>query len=94
MTQKQRVKLRLDCAMRQGGICYWCGKKMGEITLDHIKPLHLGGADSAKNCVASCKHCNQQKSNHTAPEFIRRKLLDVQAFMNSEGFKRYVGVKK
>ncbi|PZQ44292.1 MAG: hypothetical protein DI551_10430 [Micavibrio aeruginosavorus] len=89
MGKKERAKLRLDLAMRQGGLCYWCGKKIRGLTIDHIKPLHLGGQDTPKNCVACCQSCNQQKSNHTPSEFIRRKLLDIQTFMNSDGFKKY-----
>lgn len=93
--KKLRLELRMDLAMRQDGVCYWCGKKMGlVVTLDHIKPRSLGGQDTLKNCVAACEACNKEKSNHTASEFIRRKLLEIQAFMNSEGFKKYVRGRK
>ena len=43
------------------GKCYWCGKKVGEITQDHVIPLSKGGLHVAENVVASCLSCNCSK---------------------------------
>lgn len=65
---------------RQGGKCHWCKHRMLTIagplqaTIDHVKPIAVGGMNSKKNLVAACYECNQQRGkdmhiggNPTAP---------------------------
>ena len=42
------------------GKCALCGKKITyqELTLDHINPIFVGGADELENIQASCYACN------------------------------------
>lgn len=40
-----------------------------QATLDHVKPLARGGADSEANTVAACVACNTAKGVMTAPMF-------------------------
>jgi len=62
---------------------------MKQVTLDHVISRRIGGEDVEENCVAACGACNGLKADRTPEEFIRRRLLDMQKFLESEGFKRY-----
>ena len=60
-------KLRSFIFSRSGGKCVYCGAKATEI--DHVIPKAKGGTNSSYNLAASCKSCNQMKSNKTLKEF-------------------------
>ena len=60
-------KLRSFIFNRSNGKCVYYGAKAEEI--DHIIPRAKGGTNSTYNLVASCKSCNQMKSNLTLKEF-------------------------
>ena len=60
-------KLREFIFSRSNGKCSYCGKQAQEI--DHIVPRSKGGTDSSYNLVASCRSCNERKSNLTLKEF-------------------------
>lgn len=42
--------------------CDYCGAE-GELTIDHLIPLHRKGPDSQANKVQACKSCNSSKSD-------------------------------
>lgn len=50
--------------------CQYCNKAfMGdELTIDHVFPKSRGGQFSWKNCVTSCRICNNYKKNRTPEE--------------------------
>ncbi len=50
--------------------CLYCGKYFSRklLTRDHIIPSSRGGHDDWINVVASCKRCNQYKSDHLLDE--------------------------
>ena len=60
-------KLRSFIFSRSNGKCVYCGAEAIEI--DHIVPRAKGGTNSTYNLVASCRACNQMKSNKTLKEF-------------------------
>ena len=60
-------KLRSFIFGRSNGKCVYCGAKATEI--DHVIPRSNGGTNSTYNLVASCRACNQMKSNLTLKEF-------------------------
>ena len=60
-------KLRSFIFNRSNGKCVYCGAKATEI--DHVIPKSSGGTNSTYNLVASCRACNQMKSNKTLKEF-------------------------
>ena len=60
-------KLRSFIFSRSGGKCVYCGAPAQEI--DHVIPRAKGGTNSAYNLVASCRACNQMKSNLSLKEF-------------------------
>lgn len=58
---------REEMAWRQGGVCYYCAhpfiyeEEGARATLDHIKPVALGGQDTEANYCAACRQCNLDK---------------------------------
>ncbi len=54
--------------------CELCGQRLlfSNMTLDHIVPLSMGGADDMENLQASCFACNQFKSNILPDDFMDR----------------------
>lgn len=74
---------------KQFGLCFWCGRPLRQPTRDHVIPKSRGGYGLRGNTVAACYRCNGAKSNRTPEEFIRMKLLEFKAFLQSEGFKRF-----
>ena len=49
------------------GRCAYCGAKAEEI--DHIVPRSKGGTDSVNNLAATCRTCNEKKSNLSLKAF-------------------------
>jgi len=57
--------------------CYWCGYHLTyEIsTIEHIKPVSMGGEDCLSNCKIACKKCNKKRGILTPEEFINNEWL-------------------
>ena len=60
-------KLRDFIFFRSNGKCFYCGKQAQEI--DHIVPRSKGGTNSVNNLTATCRACNEKKSNLSLKEF-------------------------
>lgn len=60
-------KLRSFIFNRSNGKCVYCGAQATDI--DHVIPRANGGTNSTYNLVASCRACNEKKSNLTLKEF-------------------------
>jgi 5-methylcytosine-specific restriction endonuclease McrA len=64
-----RVKLaRREIFRRDNFTCQYCGKRSGELTVDHIIPRHLGGQHTWSNVVTACAQCNHRKGGRTLAE--------------------------
>ncbi len=52
------------------GLCHYCQQKFapGELTMDHVVPLALGGRSVKNNLVPCCKGCNTAKRASLPPE--------------------------
>lgn len=59
---------------RDRQVCQYCGRKGGDLTVDHVMPRSRGGEDSWENLVAACLRCNNRKGDRT-PEEARMPLL-------------------
>ena len=70
-------KLRSFIFSRSDGKCVYCGAKATEI--DHVVPKANGGTDSTYNLVASCRTCNQKKSNLSLKEFGKKMNKDFSS---------------
>lgn len=67
-------KLRSFIFNRSNSKCVYCGAKATEI--DHVIPRANGGTNSVYNLVASCRICNQMKSNLTLKAFGKKMNKD------------------
>jgi len=69
---QMRLRLRWQCiAVHRRLICHYCRRPMTnkQCTLDHVRPISLGGEDSPDNVVLACRCCNQQKAAMTLAEW-------------------------
>jgi hypothetical protein len=58
----------------QGDPCSYCGGPAGEV--DHIEPVHRGGADEWENYTAVCRACNTSKMTSPLLAFLLRRRVD------------------
>lgn len=59
---RPRVKLtRREVFRRDNYTCQYCGRKVNNLTIDHVVPRHLGGLHTWTNVVAACPACNHFK---------------------------------
>ena len=56
------------------GRCELCGRKilLDDMTIDHIKPLSMGGEDDVENLACACLPCNILKGNILPEDFLER----------------------
>ena len=54
------VRIRQQVLERDDFICQHCGTGQ-RLTIDHVKPVVLGGGNGAENLQALCKSCNSRK---------------------------------
>lgn len=59
-------RLRFEVLRRDSFCCRYCGLHAADgrgLTVDHVLPRALGGADTAENLVAACSDCNEGKAS-------------------------------
>jgi hypothetical protein len=58
-------RTRFEVLRRDGYRCRYCGTVAadGELTIDHVLPVSLGGSDGPDNLVAACQGCNAGKAS-------------------------------
>jgi 5-methylcytosine-specific restriction endonuclease McrA len=63
---RARVKMtRKEVFRRDNFTCQYCGSQSRDLTIDHIKPKHLGGEHTWDNMVTACSYCNHKKGGRT-----------------------------
>ena len=74
---RPHVKLtRREVFRRDNYTCQYCGRKVPNLTIDHVMPRHLGGKHIWTNVVTACSSCNHMKGGRRLEEsFVR--LLTV-----------------
>lgn len=92
--------------IKSKGICFYCDiqtvfegpanfekAKDNQFTVDHKKPVDLGGGESPTNLVGCCQRCNMIKKNMTEEEFRRRfaKYLNERKNNANQGKAEKVG---
>lgn len=77
--------------MNAHGRCTLCGKKilLEDMTIDHIKPLSMGGADSVENLACTCYLCNMLKGNALPDDFFER-ITDIFMYQTEKKCKSKV----
>lgn len=72
---RPRVKLsKREILRRDNFTCQYCGQSTAVLTIDHVKPRHLGGTHDWYNLVTACPSCNHRKGGRTT-EQAQMKLL-------------------
>jgi 5-methylcytosine-specific restriction endonuclease McrA len=59
--------------IRQNGRCHYCGDYLDppDMTIDHMTPRCLGGADALANMAGACYRCNQEKHERRYWNYLR-----------------------
>ena len=67
---------RRNIFARDLNTCQYCGLRFptGELSLDHVVPLSLGGQNRWDNVVCACTNCNKRKGGRT-PDQAGMKLI-------------------
>ncbi|HEY3313169.1 MAG TPA: HNH endonuclease [Anaerolineales bacterium] len=66
---RPQVKLsRREVFRRDNYTCQYCGRKVSNLTIDHVVPRHLGGKHIWTNVVTACATCNHQKGGRRLEE--------------------------
>lgn len=60
---REHDRIRQRILARDGGVCTRCGIGIGKLVVDHIIPIHLGGAESDENRKILCVACHKLKSD-------------------------------
>ena len=90
---KKVVLTRKNIIKRDHHQCQYCGGKSSPMTVDHIVPKTMGGADSWENLVCACVSCNNKKGNRT-PEQAGFLLIRTPLKPNHLTFIQYfVGIR-
>lgn len=63
------------------GRCELCGQEISykKMTLDHIVPLAMGGADELENLQCTCRTCNEFKGHILPADFMER-IKEIYVF--------------
>ncbi|MBM4411544.1 MAG: HNH endonuclease [Chloroflexi bacterium] len=69
---------RREVFQRDQERCQYCGRRGGDLTLDHVLPKHRGGPHVWENLVTACRECNHRKGGRT-PQEARMELLKQPA---------------
>lgn len=79
---------------RANGRCELCGRKIlfVDMTLDHVKPLSMGGEDNVNNLSCTCEPCNFFKGNILPDTFFERISL-IYLYQMEKKFKGKLGWK-
>lgn len=78
---------RLAVYTKANGYCQLCGGAVtfNDMTLDHIVPLDLGGADDISNLQCACDACNKFKDN-IKPEIFEEKIRSIFKYQMQKKF--------
>lgn len=70
MARAIKPNTRLEIYKRDGYRCVACGSA-NQLTVDHIKPVSVGGSNEPGNLQTMCHNCNTRKGNYMPTWFER-----------------------
>ena len=77
--------------LNAGGRCELCGRKilLDDMTIDHVKPLSMGGEDDVSNLACTCLPCNVFKGNILPENFLNR-INDIFMYQTEKNTKHKI----
>jgi hypothetical protein len=57
------TKVKKEVSAKFKGKCFYCGRKLKDMHIDHLIPITVGGRHTLKNFVLACPWCNVSKKN-------------------------------
>lgn len=83
-------RTRFEVLRRDNYTCRYCHSADRPLTVDHVLPVALGGADTADNLVAACRDCNHGKAS-TGPGEATVAQVDADAVRWAAAVRRASG---
>lgn len=85
-------RLRFEIFRRDNHTCRYCGGAAPDVklTIDHVTPTALGGADTADNLVTACSSCNSGKTS-SSPDAHHVAAVSDDALRWADAMKQAVG---
>ncbi len=80
-------RTRFEVLRRDNYTCRYCRNTENPLTIDHVIPVSLGGADDPANLVACCIDCNAGKAS-SAPDSSLVAQVDADALRWAAAMKR------
>jgi 5-methylcytosine-specific restriction endonuclease McrA len=90
--RKRILLTRKNVLIRDNHTCCYCGATRGAMTVDHIIPKNLGGAESWENLVCACEKCNNRKGDRTLTQAGMALLRKPTRPNHITYIQRFVGV--
>ena len=69
-------RTRFEVLQRDNHTCRYCRSTEGQLTVDHVTPVALGGTDDPSNLVAACRDCNAGKASSNPDEATVAQVQD------------------
>ena len=69
-------RTRFEVLRRDNHTCRYCRSTEGQLTVDHVTPVALGGTDDPSNLVAACRGCNAGKASSNPDEATVAQVQD------------------
>jgi 5-methylcytosine-specific restriction endonuclease McrA len=90
--RKRILLTRKNVLIRDGHTCCYCGAVKGPMTVDHIIPKNMGGADTWENLACACDRCNNMKGNRPLMQAGMKLLRKPTRPNHITYIQRFVGV--
>jgi len=86
------ILTRKNILKRDQHQCQYCGRADRSLTVDHVVPRHLGGADSWENLVCACVKCNSLKGDKSPEQAGLRLLCKPKKPNNISFIQNFIGI--
>jgi len=90
--RKKILLNRRNIIIRDNATCCYCGSKKGPMTVDHVRPKHMRGADTWENLVCACERCNNKKGDRTPAQAKMQLFRKPRRPTHITYIQRFIGV--
>jgi uncharacterized protein YihD (DUF1040 family) len=68
----------VECKIYFNHECGYCGKKLKNLTQDHVVPVSKGGGYVKQNIIPACRSCNSSKQNKDIETWYKQQEFFLQ----------------